>query len=207
MSYFPFFIQLEGCSGLIVGGGEIALRKVLHLMSFGAQLTVVAPSIIPELGCIPHLELLCREFCQEDLQGKTFVIAATDNRELNHYIAECCQRQRILVNVVDDREACGFLFPALIHDGDLSIGISTGGSSPTAAAYLKNQIQGILPENMKELLASLNELRERIKTEIPLDAARRARIFSDLFAVCLQTGRPPQEQEIQAILRAEDIKT
>ena len=137
MGYFPFFVDLEGQPGLIVGGGTVALRKADKLLPYGPHLTVVSPHILPELERIPGLTLSRREFSPADLDGMLFAIAATDDRGLNRRIAELCRERHIPVNAVDDREACSFLFPALVKRGDLSVGISTGGASPTAAIWLK----------------------------------------------------------------------
>ena len=119
MGYFPFFVDLEGQPGLIVGGGTVALRKADKLLPYGPHLTVVSPHILPELERIPGLTLSRREFSPADLDGMLFAIAATDDRDLNRRIAELCRERHIPVNAVDDREACSFLFPALVKRGDL----------------------------------------------------------------------------------------
>ena len=114
MGWFPFFIQLEGARGLLVGGGRVALRKAEKLLPFGAQLTVVAPCICPPLAALPGLTLCRRAFADSDLSpAPDFVIAATGDRALDRRIAALCRARRILVNVVDDPAACGFYFPAL----------------------------------------------------------------------------------------------
>ena len=116
MAYFPFFVDLEGQRGLIVGGGTVALRKAEKLLPYGPALTVVAPEPVSELAALP-VELTRREFQPEDLDRADFVIAATDNEEENHRISALCQGRKIPVNVVDDKEACSFLFPALCGEG------------------------------------------------------------------------------------------
>ena len=115
----------------------MALRKVEKLLPYGPRLTVVSPALLPELEAIPGLTLLRRAFSPQDLDEVFFVVAATDDQNLNREISALCRERRIPVNVVDDREACSFLFPALVRHGDLSVGISTGGASPTAAIWLK----------------------------------------------------------------------
>lgn len=117
MGYFPFFIDIKGKRGLVVGGGRIAAHKVEKLRPFGAKLTVIAPVIRKEL--IEDKSIICleREFEDSDIREQFFVIAASDNRELNAHIGHICREKGILVNVVDDRENCGFLFPALVKEG------------------------------------------------------------------------------------------
>ena len=165
MSYFPFFMEMEGRPGLIVGGGVVACRKVEKLLPYGPRLTVVAPEIAPEIAAVNGLTLLRRPFRPEDLEGMVFVISAAP--PVNRQVAELCHERHLPVNVVDDRELCSFLFPALVKRGSLSVGISTGGASPTAAIYLKEQIAALLPENFEELLAFLDSLRPALKAEIP----------------------------------------
>lgn len=166
MAYFPFFVDLSGQRGLIVGGGTVALRKAEKLLPYGPELTVVAPEPIPDLTALP-VTLERRRFRETDLEGAGFVIAATDDREENHRISVLCRGQNIPVNAVDDREACSFLFPALVRRGNLSVGISTGGSSPTAAVWLKEQIEGILPEHTEEILTWLEGQRPILKERLP----------------------------------------
>lgn len=193
MAYFPFFVDLEGQRGLIVGGGTVALRKAEKLLPYGPALTVVAPEPVSELAALP-VELTRREFQPEDLDRADFVIAATDNEEENHRISALCQGRKIPVNVVDDKEACSFLFPALVRRGNLSVGVSTGGSSPTAAIWLKEQIEGLLPEQTEEILTWLEAQRPLLKEHLP-DQRARAACFARLFAACLERGRPLTEEE------------
>lgn len=197
MSYFPFFMEMEGRPGLIVGGGTVACRKVEKLLPYGPRLTVVAPEIAPEIAAVKGLTLLRRPFRPEDLEGMAFVISAAP--PVNRQVAELCRERHLPVNVVDDRELCTFLFPALVKRGSLSVGISTGGASPTAAIYLKEQIAALLPENFEELLAFLDSLRPMLKAEIP-EEARRAKAFSRLFRSCMAAERPLTSQEVRAIL-------
>ena len=193
MADFPFFVDLEGQRGLIVGGGTVALRKAEKLLPYGPALTVVAPEPVSELAALP-VELTRREFQPEDLDRADFVIAATDNEEENHRISALCQGRKIPVNVVDDKEACSFLFPALVRRGNLSVGVSTGGSSPTAAIWLKEQIEGLLPEQTEEILTWLEAQRPLLKERLP-DQWARAACFARLFAACLERGRPLTEEE------------
>ena len=200
MGYFPFFIQLQDAPGLIVGGGTVALRKAEKLLPYGPSLTVVAPEIGPELAALPGLALEYRPFRPEDVEGMAFVIAAAGDRELNHRVARLCREKGVPVNVVDDREACSFLFPALVKRGELSVGISTGGSSPTAAVWLKEQIAALLPEGLEDTLAWLEEQRPLLKARWPEERVR-ARGFSALFSACLGLGRPLTAEEREECLK------
>ena len=191
MGWFPFFIQLEGTRGLLVGGGRVALRKAEKLLPFGAQLTVVAPCICPPLAALPGLTLCRRAFADSDLSpAPDFVIAATGDRALDRRIAALCRARRILVNVVDDPAACGVYFPALVQRGRLCIGISTGGASPTAAAWLRQKIEALLPPGFDGILDRLAARREAVKAEGGSEAKRAERL-QQAFALELAAAEAP----------------
>lgn len=176
MPLFPMFVNLDHAPVLLAGGGTVALRKAEKLLPYGAQITVVAPDIVPELAALPGLTLCRRPFEESDLQGPpALVIAATDDTPLNRKIAALCKAQRIPVNVVDDLTACGFVFPALVRRGRLSVGISTGGASPTAAVWLKERIEALLPPHFADSLERLEALRPALKARVPDERARAAR--------------------------------
>ena len=206
MAYFPFFVDLDGADGLIVGGGGVALRKVEKLLPYSPRLTVVALDIRGELEQIPGLVLLRRAFLPEDLRGRAFVIAAAGDRAVNHEIARLCRERNLPVNVVDDREESSFLFPCLIRRGSLSVGISTGSASPSAAVYLKERFGELIPDHLEEMLDYLAREREQIKREVP-QLARREAMMKNLFAACLDRGRPLTEGETDEILHTweEDV--
>lgn len=200
MAWFPFFTELSGREGLIVGGGTVALRKIRKLLPFGPRLTVVAPEIQPQIREISGLTLLERPFQPEDMKNNlAFVIAATDDSEENHAIAAACRERKIPVNVVDDPKACTFLFPALVHRGKLTVGISTGGASPTAAVRLKEEIGDLLPEGYGEILDFLEEKRPEVKKLVP--EKKHAGTMKRLCEECLKQGGPLTEEDYLQILR------
>lgn len=202
MAYFPFFVEMEGQRGLVAGGGTVALRKVEKLLPYGAQLTLVAPKLCRELQKLANqntiqaqLEVVRPEMADD----YDFVIAATDQPEVNHALAARCREQKIPVNVVDDKEYCSFLFPSLVQSGPLSVGISTGGASPTAAVWLRKRIERLLPECLPEILHWLEELRPTMFRLLP-NEPRRAKAYAALFEEALQKGRPLDDAETILIL-------
>jgi len=199
VSYFPFFVELEQKEGLVVGGGVTALRKVQKLLPYGPRLTVVSPVFHREIEQLPELELLRRPFDPALLEGRFFVIAATDDPELNHRIARLCRQRGILVNVVDSRADCTFLFPALVKRGDLTVGISTGGASPSAAVWLKEQIGALVPDGMEAILTCLEAQRDAVRAMFP-DEAQRGMVFKALFLACLERRRPLENEETAELL-------
>ncbi len=202
MAYFPLFVELEKKPCLIVGGGTVALRKAEGLLCCGARLTVVAPAFAPGWDALAgRAALLRRVFCPADADGQMLVIAAADDTAVNAAVAAQCRAARIPVNTVDDPEHCTFLFPALVRRGALCVGISTGGASPTAAAYVRRRIEAALPEDdaWEGILAFLAAQRPHIQACVP-SAPARARIFAALFEACMARGGPLDAQEVQAFL-------
>lgn len=203
MAYFPFFMDVSKGDGLIVGGGTVALRKIEKLLPYAPRLTVCAPSPLPEIEAIPELVLLRRPFAPSMVEGKLFVISATDDTRLNSEISALCRARNIPVNAVDDRENCTFLFPALVKRGSLSVGISTGGASPIAAVYWKNRIAELVPEDAGALPDYLGGLRETVKAAVP-DEKKRAAVFAALFDRCAEEGWPLPEEALEQLLRGEE---
>ena len=203
MAYFPFFMDISGGDGLIVGGGRVALRKIKKLLPYEPRLTVCAKALLPEIEAIPGLRLVREPFTPALIEGKLFVIAATDDNDLNSTIAALCREKRVPVNVVDDREKCTFLFPALVKRGSLSVGISTGGASPSGAVHWKREIDRLIPQDAGELLDYLDGLRETVKEAVP-DEKRRSEVFAALFDACKSDGWPLPEERLEKLLNAEE---
>ena len=194
MGYFPFFMDIAGKNGVIVGGGKVAARKAEKLLSLNTHLTVIAPEIedwfrtqekqLKENGAVP-LVLVEREFEMADLAGANFVIAATDDEALNGSISAYCKSRQIPVNVVDDREKCSFFFPALVREGDLTIGISTDGQSPMAASWVRKEVSRILPSAIGDIVDLMGQIRPCVM-ELDMEEADRKALLEKMFLYCLE---------------------
>lgn len=163
MNYFPVFFDLKGQHVLVVGGGEVALRKVSLLERTGARITLVAPEVAAELqerAGAGNLELRVREFIPGDLDGARLVIVATSRRAVNRWIATLSDARGIPVNVVDDREASRFIVPAIVDRDPVLIAVSTGGTSPVLARRLRERLETYVPKRFGELAQWLRELRK-----------------------------------------------
>lgn len=200
MPCFPMFIDLKDKPVLIVGGGAVALRKLIKLSPYGAKPTVVAPKILPEIADLPGVKLKQRRFAVSDLRPRpAFVIAATNDKTVNSRISLLCRKRHIPVNAVDDPSLCSFIFPALVQRGAFSAGISTGGASPAAAAYFKERVQELLPEGLDGILSWLESLRPLVKTAIP-EQRRRGAVFRSLFEAGMNKGAPLTRAETQTCI-------
>ena len=199
MVCFPLFIDLNDKTVLVVGGGPVAARKARVLLDYGPRVLVCAPRFVPELEQLSGAELLRQPFAPELLEGVSLAVAATDDRALNRTVAQLCRKRAIPVNVADSREESTFLFPAVVRRGRLSVGISTGGASPAAAAHVRRTLEEQLPESLEPILDWLEDQRKKGKDTLP--PSRRRSWFSRLLSAALERGRPLTFQETESLLR------
>jgi uroporphyrin-III C-methyltransferase / precorrin-2 dehydrogenase / sirohydrochlorin ferrochelatase len=179
MDYFPVFFDLKAQKVLIVGGGEVALRKVTLLARAGADITLVAPQVHSELlgrAAGGKLKLAIREFVPDDLQSARLVIVATSHRALNRWIAKLSDARGIPVNVVDDREASRFIVPAMIDRDPVLVAISSGGTSPVLARRLRERLEATVPKKIGAFALWLRALRKTARRRLR-DTDTRRRFF------------------------------
>jgi len=161
---------MDGRPCLVIGGGRIALEKVRVLLDCGTAVRVVAREPSPEvaeLAAEARITLRIKEYESRDLESALFVIAATNDPDLNHRIFEEATAAGKLVNVVDDPEYCDFYFGSIVRRGALQIGISTAGESPAFAQQLKREIDQALPADTGSWLENLGGLRRHVNRTIP----------------------------------------
>lgn len=202
MAYFPAFIEIEKKPVLVVGGGKAALKKIEVLMEFGADIMVIAPKFIEEIRNIdsPQVKQYERGFRVYDVEGMHLVVAATESKEVNHVIAENCKKRNILVNAVDQKEDCTFIFPAYIKQDNVVAAFSSGGKSPVVTQYLKEKNRAIVTEELGALTEFLGSLRERAKEIISTEKMRKE-FYKEVLALGVEKERIPTEAEIKTILQ------
>ncbi len=145
MDYLPVFLDLAGRQVLLVGGGEVALRKAGLLLEARARVRLVAPVLHPELARLRgegRLEHVAAEFAPTHLDAAVFVIAATDRPEVNQAVAAAAAERTLFVNVVDDAAHSSAILPAIVDRSPVILAVSTGGHSPTLARRLRGTIGG-----------------------------------------------------------------
>ena len=176
MDYLPIFCRLDNKPVLLVGGGEVAERKARLLLDAGAQLTVVAPELDPELAELAAngtIEWLDAEFAPAHLTGKWLVVAATDRREVNALVYQSANMARIFANVVDDPKRSSFIMPSIIDRSPLMVAISSGGKAPVLARLLREKLEALLPQHLGAVAAFAGSLRERVKARFATMGERR----------------------------------
>ncbi|UTZ37483.1 siroheme synthase [Vibrio campbellii] len=177
MRYFPLFLDLVNKPVLVVGGGEVASRKVEALLKAGADVTIVSPSLVDFLDKLAQEQQVhwIQRFYSSDLVTKSFiqVWATTDNPELNHQVYKDAKELGILVNVVDDKPYCDFITPSMINRGRIQIAISSGGASPVLIRNIREKLEAILPQNIGLMAEFANSKRNSIKEALPSVDLRR----------------------------------
>ena len=200
MAYFPMFVDMTERECLIVGGGNVAYRKVIVMLDFGAKVTVVAEDICDELRKITiddtankenRITFIKRRFERKDCDGMEMVIAATDDNALNHEIAEYCKANGIMVNAVDQKADCSFIFPSYIKEKNLVAAFSSSGNSPVLTQYLKGKEQEILTPFLGELNEYMGQIRKKVIAEYDTEAERK-RVFKEILCAAIDNGKIPE---------------
>jgi precorrin-2 dehydrogenase/sirohydrochlorin ferrochelatase len=184
MGYLPIFLDVTGRKCVVVGGGEIAARKVEALLEAGAHVTVVGPHLSPLLESIAARRLvthIARDYERGDIRGCVLLYAATDDPKLHRELVAEARGLGIPVNVVDVPELCTFISPAVVNRGDLQIAISTSGASPAFAARLRRELEDQFGAEYALTLAVLRAARRRLHADEmdPADRMRRLKELAD----------------------------
>lgn len=176
MNFLPIFLNISNKTCLVVGGGEVATRKIMLLLEAGAQVSVVSPELDATLneylaqGKIKH----CAEYFQpEHLENIVLVITATDDRAANRQVSEAAQQRQIPVNVVDNPDLCTFIMPSIVDRSPLLIAVSSGGQSPVLARLLRAQLEIMIPAAYARLAAIAGKFRQHVKQHFTQPEKRR----------------------------------
>ncbi len=203
MNYLPIFLKLAEQPCAVIGGGEVAARKVSLLLGAGARVTVTAPQLCEALtalvaqGRVTHR---AAEFSASALDAMALVIAATDDRAVNAEVSRLAQSQRIPVNVVDDPQLCSFILPAIVDRSPVVIAVSTGGASPVLARLLRARLEALIPSAYGQLAGLAQRFRDQVKHLLPAPARRPfwERVLQGPIAELVFSGRLPQAERLLA---------
>ena len=195
MDYFPIFLRLAGEPVLVVGGGEVAARKIDLLLRTSAQVRVVAPELVPglaELAAAGEITHIAAEFRPEHLDRVRLAIAATDKHAINAWVARQAERRNVPVNVVDDRELSRFIVPAIVDRSPVVVAVGSSGDAPVLTRRLRERLESFLPQRLGALARLAGKLRPTIKARIESPARRRKfweNFFDSTFAADVLAGR------------------
>ncbi len=195
MEYFPLFAEVRGRRVVVVGGGEVASRKIALLKRAGAAIRVVAPALDHHVsdwlqqGALTHI---AREFETSDLDEAWLVVAATNDPRVNQQVSEAAEARRIWCNVVDAPEQCSFITPAIVDRSPLMIAISSAGAAPVLARMWRERLERQLHPRLGDLALLARRWRGRVKRALGSLSARR-RFWEALFdspaAAAIERGR------------------
>jgi len=168
MQLYPVMLNLENRRVVIIGGGDVALRKARDLLEAGARVLVISPQVHNDIQALAGaygacLEILQRPYQPGDLAGAALVFSATSSAEVNRAVFIEAQERNIFINAVDDPPNCSFFIPSFTRKGDLILALSTSGKSPALAARLRREIEKHIPEDIKLMLTALEEIRTLLK--------------------------------------------
>lgn len=183
MEFLPLFHNLRGSQVLVVGGGEIALRKSRLIAEAGAVLRVVAPEIEPQLRELVERSgghLILRGYSVEDLDGCVLIIAATDDEPLNAQVSRDARQRCVPVNVVDAPALCSVIFPAIVDRSPLVIAVSSGGDAPVLARLIRAKLETWIPSTYGQLAGLAARFRTQVKNLFP-DVTQRRAFWEEVF--------------------------
>ncbi|HXJ03770.1 MAG TPA: bifunctional precorrin-2 dehydrogenase/sirohydrochlorin ferrochelatase [Candidatus Acidoferrum sp.] len=197
MSLFPMFLSLEGRLVVVIGGGNVAEAKIPGLLSAGAKIRLIAPSVTVRIAKwvrFGKIDWLPKEFEAEDLDAAFLVIAATSAPGVNEAVFCESETRGLLCNAVDDTQHCHFYYGAVVQRGDLQIAISTNGRSPSLAQRLRKELEAQFGQEYEVWLEWLGAAREVLRASSPSPDTTK-RLLHEL------ASRPMFEQFVREVNR------
>jgi precorrin-2 dehydrogenase / sirohydrochlorin ferrochelatase len=206
--YYPAFLDLHGRTVVVIGGGEVALRKIKSLLSAGASVRVVAPQVHVEIEGLETgsaVTVVRRPYRYGDLKEAIIAIAATSDPEVNRIVSDEAAERNILLNVVDAPDLSSFIAPSVIRRDDLTVAISTGGLSPALAKHIREKLEETVVPEYGGFLRLLGGMRSSVRRDLPLLEQREMFwtevVNSNAFDVYRTAGDGAAKARIEEILR------
>lgn len=203
MSYYPIFLELEGKTVLVVGGGNVAQRKVETLIEYGAAVNIVSKQLttgLRELVDAGGIRQIGEAFLEQHLDGAFMVYAATDDNQLNREISQSARKRGVIINAVDQPGDCDFIVPSIVRKGDLSIAVSTSGKSPALARHIRKQLDLQFGNEYQKFLTLMGCLREEIFS-LNFSQKENSRIFHKVVdSDILKALAEENWEQVEAIL-------
>ena len=181
--YYPINLKIDDMKVVIIGGGKVAYRKCMNFLAFSKKIMVVSREFIEEFENIKNEIYLIKDIYDEKYIKDAFVVvAATNNKDVNHQIGVYCRENGKLVNVVDDGDLSNFTVPSFVKRGDLLLSVSTGGKSPSLSAKIRRDLEDIYDESYDEYINLLGEARQIIidNTEDIIERRKKLKSLLDL---------------------------
>ncbi len=196
MAFYPILIDWQGVPCLVAGGGAVARHKAEVLCASGADVTVVAPEICPQLAALP-VTVIRRAVEAKDTDDKRLVVDATGSIEAERMLREACRERGVFFNSACRVGEGTAIFPAVKQQGRTTVAVSTLGASPAACALLRDELAAHVPETMDTVLEGMATLRPLSRQWFDDQKTRKAFLHRCLNAM-LKKERPldPEETEV-----------
>lgn len=207
MRPYPVVVDLEGRPVLVVGGGDVAERRVEGLLAASASIVVVSPSVKASLVTLAEagrISVRVRSYRASDLRGKILVFAATDDRAVNAAVADDARKRRIWVNAADDLDHCDFILPSVLRRGSLLVSVTTGGQSPALARVVREELERLFGSDYALLTELAGQVRRELRArgeKAPAEAWTRA-LRGDVRRLVAAGRRADAHRRLLQALRA-----
>lgn len=210
--YMPINISLEKRPCLIVGGGDVALRKIETLLDYQSDITVVAPKPVGKIEFFAEkgkLKLEKREYISGEASKYGIVISASDDKNVNQQVSQDCGEAGVPVNVVDNPSLCDFIFPAVLRRDILSVAVSSDGKAPFLSGQLRLILEDIFPERWKKIAAHAAKFRKMIMAKWKEHPEKKAQCYSNFLqadwkTILKEKSDQEIEEELERMAEGED---
>ena len=161
--FYPINLKIDDMKIFIIGGGKVAYRKCMNFLAFNKKVKVISQDFIEEFEEIKdQIEMIKDSYDEKYIKDDFVVVAATNNKEVNHKIGIYCRQYNKLVNVVDDKDLSNFTVPSFVKRGDLLLSVSTGGKSPSLSSKIRKDLEEVYDDSYEEYVKLLGEARDNI---------------------------------------------
>lgn len=204
MLYYPIYIDIKDKPCIVIGGGNVAERKVISLLDAGAIVSIISPELTPALKKLVNkksIKYYPEIYKHGDLKGFVLAYSATNNPEANKAVFKEAKREGILLNIVDVPELCNFIVPAVIEQGDLLITVSTSGKSPAMAKHIRQMLEKEFGREYAIFLKIMGKVREKVLTKSK-DSVKNKKVFEKIIkSPMLKWIREGKKKEMNKFLK------
>lgn len=184
--FYPINLKIDDMKIVIIGGGKVAYRKCMNFLAFNKKVKVISQDFIEEFEEIKdQIEMIKDSYDEKYIKDDFVVVAATNNKEVNHKIGIYCRQYNKLVNVVDDKDLSNFTVPSFVKRGDLLLSVSTGGKSPSLSSEIKKELEEKYDDSYEEYINILGEIRQKVIKNYK-NISERKKVLKDLVNLDLE---------------------
>ena len=205
--FYPIYLNLKGRRVVVIGGGEVAERKIESLLESDASVLIISPEVTCRIAGLAEqkkVEIRYSRYTPGDCAGAALVFSATGNPEISRAVYQEATALGVFINTADQSEQCSFIMPAVVRRGNIGVAISTNGTSPALAARLRRKISGVVGPEYARLAELLSRIRPEIRNKVQTEAKRKDLhyriIDSDIISLLKQEDSAPAERLLKEII-------